>query len=196
MLALFGILIAIVGALGTVALVKAAGTTHPVLAVVRQVNYGQKISADDLTIVDIQTPTPLQPIPGSQRDTIVGQYAAVPLTPGTILAQSQVTKTAVADGKQLVSVSLKAGTLPARPLQPMDNLQLVVIPDPQAGIGAGSSGPQPLAPPATFPATVFKVGTAAANGDTVVDIEVDQTDGPLVASLAAQDRLAITVVGS
>jgi hypothetical protein len=188
-----GLLVAIVCALAAVALVQAVGRSDPALALARPVPMGTQITADDLAVVQVPSQSGLNPVPADDKDKVVGRYAAMPLAAGTLLTPDQVTDNPMpGPGKQLVSLSLKAEKMPARALQPGDKLALVVIPDDRVATG-GDGGAQPLAPPATFGGQVVKVGEPTATGDVVIDVAVAKADGPTVAALAAQSRIALVV---
>lgn len=185
---LAGLLAVVVSALGVAALVRSVGTTRPYLAVAHEVPVGARIDNDDLAVVEINAAAGLKPIAASERDSVVGSYAKVTLTPGTLLVRDQVTdQQTPGDGQTLVSISLKPEMQPARPLRPGDLLLLVVISDTQSQ--QEDKGPQPLAPPATFEASVHKVGDPTPAGDVVVDVVLSKNDGPTVAGLAAAGRI-------
>ncbi|MEN3308880.1 MAG: hypothetical protein V7603_5082 [Micromonosporaceae bacterium] len=189
---LAGLLAVIVCGLAAAALVRSVGTTHPYLAVTRQVAIGEKIADGDLTVVEINAAAGLNPIGASERSSIVGSYAKVTLTPGTLLVRDQLTTQQVPGaGRHLVSISLKPELQPARPLAPGDRLLLVATEDPRTV--QEKNGPQPLAPPPTFDAIVHKVGKPTTAGDVVVDVTVSDKDGPTVAALAAAGRIVPVV---
>jgi hypothetical protein len=108
----------------------------------------------------------------------------VPLVAGTLLAPGQLTSEPVpGPGEQLVAVPLAADQLPGGSLRAGDPVLLVAT--------AGGSED----PPRTFPARVHEAAPAAGRGTgLVVSVLVAATDGPVVATLAAADRLAVVRV--
>lgn len=189
----------VVGALGTVALVTAASATGEYLALRRDVDFGARLTADDLTVVRINAAPGLKPVAARDLERVVGLYAAVPLSEGTLLTAAQLTNQPIpGPGQQVLGITLSGDRLPATRPEPGDRVLLVATPAQGAAAGEDSQ-----APPRTWAATVVTVvgsGTGGILGrggvETVtLDVSVAAADGPTVATLAAADRLVVVLVG-
>ncbi|WNV75296.1 SAF domain-containing protein [Geodermatophilus sp. DSM 44513] len=179
----------ILGALGAAYLATSLGKTSPVIAIARDVPWGQTLTAADLVESRISADPALAPIPYSERDQVIGLIAATTLTPGSLLTRDALTGQRLpAPGQQLVGVGVSAVQLPATTLRPGDDVLLV----PVAGgrVPAAAEG----AAPSVVEATVVQTGSPGTDGLRVVDVLVDAADGPDVAARAAAGLIAIVVV--
>jgi len=192
-----GVLLVVVGALAAWHFVAGAtGGAHAYLAVYRPVAMGDKVTADDLQSVTLTPARGLTPIPASRADRVVGEYAAVPLVPGTLLADAQlVASNAVGAGQALVGLDLSPMQRPNRTFVPGEKVQLISVPPPNTGSSDGS-GPSPQSTMPTMTATVVGVGDPDADDDTVVDVVVPKDSAPVVAWYADQNRVALVLVAS
>jgi hypothetical protein len=116
---------------------------------------------------------------------VVGAYAAVPLTAGTLLTMDQLTGERVpGPGQQLVAIGLSRDRLPGGTLRAGDPVLLV------ATVNQDDSGQ-----PRTFDGRVHEVQEAQARGDNVVlSLLVADRDGAVVAALAAGGDLTVVLV--
>ncbi|SFP62674.1 SAF domain-containing protein [Geodermatophilus dictyosporus] len=180
----------VLGALGAAYLATSLGRTTPVIAVAREVPWGQQITAADLVEARVSAHPALDPIPYGDRDQVIGMVAATTLTRGSLLTRAALTAQPLPPpGQQLVGVGVSAVQLPTTSLRPGDDVLLV----PVTGSGAagapgtaGTSGP--------VEATVVRSGPPGTDGLRVVDVLVDAADGPDVAARAAAGLVAIVVV--
>jgi len=118
-----GLALICAGAALSAVITMAAADRVEVLSVVRPVAVGEVITSADLGVARVAADPQLDPIPASERDTVVGQLAAVDLRPGTLLTRNQLTSVAIpAAGQAVVGVPLRPGQLPARPLRPGDKV--------------------------------------------------------------------------
>ncbi|WP_448620407.1 SAF domain-containing protein [Geodermatophilus sp. URMC 65] len=180
----------VLGALGAAYLATSLGQTSPVIAVAREVPWGQTVTAADLVEARVSVDPALAPIPYAERDQVIGLVAASTLTPGSLLTREALTEQPLPPaGQQLVGVGVSAVQLPTTPLRPGDDVLLV----PVAGSG-GSGAPAAVGTPRTVPATVVRSGSPGTDGLRVVDVLVDAADGPDVAARAAAGLIAIVVV--
>jgi hypothetical protein len=180
----------ILGAVGAAYLATSLGQTSPVIAVAREVPWGQQITAADLVEARVSADPALIPILYGDRDRVIGMVAATTLTPGSLLTREALTEQPLPPpGQQLVGVGVSAVQLPATPLRPGDDVLLV----PVAG-GGGAGAPDAAAPPRTVAATVVQSGAPGTDGLRVVDVLLDAADGPDVAARAAAGLIAIVVV--
>jgi hypothetical protein len=168
----------ILGALGAAYLATSLGHTSPVIAIAREVPWGQTLTAADLVEARLSADPALQPIPYGDRDQVIGLIAATTLTPGSLLTREGLTDQRLpAPGQQLVGVGVSPVQLPTTALRPGDDVLLVPV-------AAGN-------PPA---ATVVQTGPPGTDGLRVVDVLVDAADGPDIAARAAAGLIAIVVV--
>ena len=178
----------VLGALGATYLATSLGQTTAVIAIAREVPWGQTLTADDLVEARISADPALDPIPYVDRDQVIGLVAATSLRPGSLLTRDALTDQRLpAPGQQLIGVGVSLVQLPTTPLQPGDDVILVPV--------AAGSAPAPTeAAPSVVEATVVKSGPPGTDGLRVVDVLVDAADGPDVAARAAAGLIAIVVV--
>lgn len=179
----------ILGALGATYLATSLGQTSPVIALAREVPWGQAIAVADLVEARIAPDPALQPIPYGDRDQVIGMVAATTLTPGSLLTRDALTDQRLpAPGQQLVGVGVSTVQLPTTALRPGDDVLLVPV----------AAGSAPVATdvgaPGVVDATVVQTGPPGTDGLRVVDVLVAAADGPDVAARAAAGLVAIVVV--
>lgn len=188
----------VVGALGTVALVTAVSAEGEYLALNRDVDFGQKLVPDDLRVVRISDAPGLSPVAAKELDRVVGLYAAVPLSQGSLLTAAQVTNQPIpGPGQHVLGITLRSDRLPATLPKPGESVLLVATP------GQAGSNDDPAAPPPTWSATVVRVAGSGAggflgsggSGTVTLDVAVTAADGPSVATLAANNRLVVILAG-
>lgn len=185
-----GVALVVVGALIGWKVLTAVGTTGQYLAVGRNVDFGAALTRDDLTTVRISRDPALRPIKASDVDQVLGKRAAMPLAPGTLLTQAQLTdRTIPGPGQQLVGLGLPQNRVPAERVQPGASV-LLVITAPTTAVAAGDEK-EPTAPPLNIPATVVDVRPGSKDGETQLNVTVTERDGPLVASRAAEGRIVV-----
>lgn len=194
-LAAAGLVIVILGFLGAYVYATSAGDSRPSLAMARTVTVGSPITDADLKEVKVNVASGLDPIPAGQRATVVGRIARVELVAGALLVADQLTDKAVpAAGQQLIGLELKPAQLPARPLRPGEPVLLVITSDPSNVANTEAKGTQTLPRPPTIKATVAGVGATTTDGTVVVDVLVNENDGPAVLDRASQGRVALALV--
>ena len=177
----------VLGALGAAYLATSIGQTTSVIAVARPVAWGQTITAADLVEARIAADPALTPIPYTDLDQVIGRTAATDLLPGTLLTGGATTDQRLPPpGQQLVGIGLPAVQLPVTPLRPGDDVLLVPLStDGQAA---------PTASTVTAAATVVRAGDPGTDGRRIVDVLVDEADGPDVAARSAAGLIALVVV--
>jgi len=179
-----GVLAIVLSALGAATLFRAVGPQQEYLALAQDVPVGAQITSEDLRIVRLNSSPGLSPVPTDQVGQVVGAYAAVPLTAGTLLSMEQLTTQRVpGPGQQLVAIELSRDRLPGRDLDPGDPVLLVA-----------TNSPDP-ARPQTFDARVHDVqpGEGRSAG-LVVSLLVAEQIGAVVATLAADGDLTVVLV--
>ena len=129
----------------------------------------------------------LSPVPYTDRERVIGRTATADLLPGTLLTRDATTDQRLPPpGQQLVGIGLPAVQLPGTPLRPGDDVLLVPLPT------EGQAAP--TASSVTVAATVVRAGEPGTDGRRVVDVLVDEADGPDVAARAAAGLVALVVV--
>lgn len=178
----------VLGALGATYLATSLGQTTAVIAIAREVPWGQTLTAADLVEARISADPALEPIPYVDRDRVIGLVAATTLTPGSLLTRDALTDERLpAPGQQMIGVGVSLVQLPTTPLRPGEKVLLVPV--------AAGSAPAPTeGAPSVVEATVVKAGPPGTDGLRVVDVLVDAADGPDVAARAAAGLIAIVVV--
>lgn len=188
-----------VGALGAVALVTTVSASGEYLALQRDVEANARLVADDLTVVRVNAAPGLRPVAARDLDRVIGLYAAIPLSEGTLLTAAQVTDRPLpGPGEQVLGITLSADRLPAT--RPTPGARVLLVATPTRGAVASDEA---QSSPATWSATVIRVvdsgsGSFLGRGgaDTVtLDVAVAATDGPIVATMAATDRLVVVLTG-
>ncbi len=182
-------LIAVGGLIGWRVLTS-IGTTSQYLAVSQTVQIGETLTADKLTTVRITADPALKPVPAADLKSVLGQYAAVPLLPGTLLTTAQVTgERAPKPGDQLVGIGLTRDRLPAERITPGRKVLLVITAKDNA-----SSGDKPTtSAPLTITATAVDVRPGTKDDQVLLNVAVAERDGPLVAQRAAENRIVVTL---
>ena len=171
-----------------------------VLVVAEPVPAGQVLTGGDLRAVKLSAPGGVASVPAGEEQAVLGQPAAVPLTPGSVLTRAEVGSGAlVGAGSDVVAAALKAGAYPPD-LAPGDKVQVIPVTSASGSSVSGSSsatgstGPTAQGP---LPATVLAVqGPSATSGSpAVVSLVVARSDAAEVASLAAAGEVALVEVG-
>ncbi len=126
-----------------------AGERVPALEVVRPVAAGQRLSASDLASVRVAVPASLPTVPVAEAARVIGQIAAVPLAPGSLLAPGDVGRVAAPPpGEAVVGVSAAPAGLPAGGVSVGASVEVVLTGPPgspdTAGAGATGAGGAPV----------------------------------------------------
>ncbi|MFE6050348.1 SAF domain-containing protein [Kitasatospora sp. NPDC056446] len=166
------------GGLGGAVLYNSTGQRVAVLALARDVPWGQVITEDDLVVARIAGDPALHPVSAQDRLKAVGKRAATDLKRGAMLTSGDVAEgLTVQPGQIVVGVSARHSQLPASRLQP--GVQLVVVFTPDNGR------------PDSLPATVITVGRVDTDGSQVIDVAVGIADGPRLAQWVASGRIQV-----
>ncbi len=175
-MALGGALVVLAGVLVAWALSRAADRVQ-VVQVAQQVQAGQVITADDLTVTGIAYDTQLQGlVPAVSLGELEGRVAAIDLQPGALLQVGMWRgEPVMAPGEQRVGVVLSAGRLPEGLAQ---------------GDTAWAAAMDPADP--TSPVAV-RVLTAAitSEGANALTLAVASDSSVVVARLAAAEQLVL-----
>lgn len=181
------VVLVVLGGLAVTGVVLMARGGASYLVLTKPVAFGDAISEDDLTTVTLPSDSALDAIPASEKDKVIGRFAAYPLAAKSVLTRAQVASGPIpGPGKQVVSVTLKSDQAPAAKLESGIPVMLVRKPD------TGSSADQaaPLSPVAGKVRTVREL---EYGGGVVVDVIVSASDGPAMAAAAADSKVALLV---
>ncbi|MFJ6620547.1 SAF domain-containing protein [Kitasatospora sp. NPDC091335] len=166
------------GGLGGAVLYNSTGQRVAVLALSRDVPWGQVITEDDLVVARIAGDPALHPVSAQDRAKAVGMRAATDLKRGAMLTGTDLAQgLSVQPGQIVVGVSAKRSQLPASRLQP--GVQIVVVFTPDNGRAD------------SLPATVITVGRVDTDGSQVIDVAVGTADGPRLAQWVASGRIQV-----
>ncbi|MEU8919851.1 SAF domain-containing protein [Kitasatospora sp. NPDC048545] len=166
------------GGLGGAVLYNSTGQRVAVLALARDVPWGQVITEDDLVVARIAGDPALHPVSAQDRTKAIGMRAATDLKRGAMLTSGDLAQgLTVQPGQIVVGVSAKRSQLPASRLQP--GVQLVVVSTPDNGRAD------------SLPATVITVGRVDTDGSQVIDVAVGTADGPRLAQWVASGRIQV-----
>jgi len=191
---LLSVLVVVVGGLFGLAGGQMLTRHTRVLAVVRDVPAGARITDADLTVASVTSDPNLHPVEASQRAEVVGKNALVPLLRGGLLTRGQVgAGSGFTRGQMLVGLPCRPGQLPARGLTAGQQVLIVATP----GGTATSAGPAGGAAAADerVAATVVEVGPMNPGTQvSVVDVRVDPADGVAVARLGSTGNLALILL--
>jgi hypothetical protein len=190
---LLGVLLVAAGALAAGYLYMGMSGRTAVVVVARDVPVGTQLTTADVATTRVAIGTSVTVIPGRQLQQVVGQYAAVGLRKGTLLAASQLAGViSPRPGQQVVPVAVKVGQLPARHLAPGDQVLVIATPGQQGqDQGASASERDPLTQ--NTPAAVDQVSSPDADGDVRVDLVVDAQVGPAVVQQASMGRIGFVI---
>ncbi|MFE0462793.1 SAF domain-containing protein [Kitasatospora sp. NPDC058965] len=167
------------GGLGGAVLYNSTGQRIAVLALARDVPYGQAITANDLVVARISGDPALAPVSAADLNKAVGLRATTDLHRGALLLASDVTGAVVVQpGMQEVGLPVHSSQLPAAGLQVGQHIVIVQIGDQSA-----------VASSATMNAVVAQLGKG---GDSqVIDVAVPQADATKLAGWAAAGKFQI-----
>lgn len=162
-------------------------TETRVLTVTHTVYRGQTVAATDLGVVALSGDPGVATVPASERDALVGQRALYDLVEGSILAPEAIAEVKLpADRRALVGIRVTAGRAPSNHLRPGSAVRLVAVPPPNA-----EAGYRDPATGKTFAARVVDQQPGPDAASTLVNVDVESDQAPVLAVLAAQDRLSI-----
>ncbi|MCZ4278542.1 SAF domain-containing protein [Rhodococcoides yunnanense] len=181
-----GVALMAVAIVGAVFLVNAMRATSTILVLARDVPQGETITTDDLKTAEVNSDATIATVPATDKASVVGQSAAVPLLSGSALNPSSVTNAVIPSGDNtLVGITVAIGKLPAEPLLAGDNVRIVDTPRDQDD--------SPVQGPVTANAQVVAVKEIPETGQTTVDVLVKNGEASWIAARAATNRVAIVL---
>jgi hypothetical protein len=180
-----------IGGLVAAGLWVQTGHRTGVLAVSKQLQAGQVVSAQDVVVADISLDPAVTTIPAGAESQIIGQRATTTLYPGALLQASDLSKQPVMTaGDQVVSIHLAQAQVPATPLVPGEELDIVYTPSSSA-VDTTTTTTSTSAPPTTVPVTVVQVGSPDSSGDVMVDVACSSQQAAALAAQASTGDIAV-----
>lgn len=170
-----------------------AGDRVSVLAVGTAVPKGQAVERDDLVSVSVAGVS--GSIPVGDIDTVVGKRAAVDLVEGQVLTGSMVTDDPVpGDGQATIGLALEPNRVPGAGLDPGDYVDVVAVPNSDAGPQGGPGADKQLNKPSLISggAMVYEVGGKSVDGAFVlVTLVVNAKDARRITAYSTLNRVAL-----
>lgn len=182
-----GVLAICLGGLLAYAVYARVSTETRVLTVASTVYRGEVVDAGDLTTVVVHGDPPGPVVRATDQDSVVGRRAVFDLPAGSLVAPGSLADVALPDtGRSVVGLRLATGRAPASLLVPSAPVRIVALPAPATGTGTKDA-----LVGKTYAGRVVGSTPGADGTSTVVDVEVDAGQAPTIASLGAQDRIAL-----
>ena len=182
-----GVVAICLGGLLAYAVYARVSTETQVLAVSATVYRGEVVEASDLTTVVLHGAPPGPTVAAADEAGVVGQRAVFDLPAGALVAPGSLTAETVPDGgRSVVGLRLATGRAPASLLVPAAPIRIVALPAASNGTGTSDA-----LVGKTYAGRVVGATPGSDGTSTVVDVEVDAGQAPTIASLGAQDRVAL-----
>lgn len=182
-----GVIAICLGGLLAYAVYARVSTETRVLAVASTVYRGEVVEASDLTTVVLHGQPPGPTVGAADEASVLGKRAVFDLPGGALVAPGSLSDATVPDGgRSVVGLRLATGRAPVTLLMPSAPVRIVALPAPSTGTAAKDS-----LVGKTYAGRVVGTTPGADGTSTVVDVEVDAGQAPTIASLGAQDRIAL-----
>lgn len=176
-----GVLCVTLGGLGAGMLYVAGNDQHAVVAMARDVVRGQRIVAEDLSVVSVPGHLQVEALGPDSLQGLVGQTALSDLPAGAFPSARHLGEAPIPAGSSLVGLQLRAGRMPGTALDPGSRVRLVSLAE---GDRTALDAVVAAAPLLTDDGTGF-----------VVDVLVPGDVAEAVARLSAADQLALISLG-
>jgi hypothetical protein len=155
-----------------------------VVAAAQTVHRGETIEQGDLTTITLRDGSLPQTVPATRLADLVGKRAAFDLIEGSVIPSSAVVEEAIpAEGRAIVGLKLEPGRA-AGYLLPSSLVRLIALP-------ASADGSTDKLAGSIFVGRVIDQSPAADGTSILVNVDVEAGAAPTVATLAAQDRIAL-----
>jgi hypothetical protein len=156
-----------------------------VVAAAHTVYRGETIEQGDLTTITLRDGSLPQTLPATGLADLVGKRAAFDLIEGSVIPTSAVVEEAIpAEGRAIVGLKLEPGRAPGNLLLSSSLVRLIALP------GAADESTDKLAG-SIFVGRVIDKSPAADGASILVNVDVEAGAAPTIATLAAQDRIAL-----
>jgi hypothetical protein len=181
-----GIVALCLGGLMSYVIYVRIATEAAVVAAAHTVYRGETIEQSDLATITLRGGSLPDVIPAVQLNDLVGKRAAFDLVAGSVISSTAVSDAAIpAEGRAVVGLKLASGRAPGNLLLPGSRIRLIAMP-----AGADASSTDKLEG-SIFVGSVVDQSQAADGTSILVNVDVDATAAPTIATLGAQDRIAI-----
>ncbi len=182
-----GIVAICIGGLLSYLIYARLATETAVVGLAHTVYRGQTVAASDLTTVTLSGDPGIRTVPAAERAELIGQQAQYDLIEGSVLLQGAIAPSKIPqDDRALVGIKLTAGRAPSNHLLPGSSVRLISLPPANAEPGyrdeyAGK----------TFAARVVDQQPGPDAASILVNVDVGSDQAPVLALLAAQDRVSL-----
>jgi hypothetical protein len=157
-----------------------------VVAAAHTVYRGETIEQGDLTTITLRDGSLPQTVPATRLADLVGKRAAFDLIEGSAILWTAVVEESIpAEGRAIVGLRLEPGRAPGNVLPPASVVRLIALP-----AGADGSKADKLAG-SIFVGRVIDQMPAPDGTSILVNVDVAAGAAPTIATLAAQDRIAL-----
>ena len=175
------------GGLLSYAIYSSVATDTSVVAMTRTVYRGEVVERADLTKIIVQGDSLPRLVPARDLDSLVGQRAGFDLPAGSVVLTDSMSSAAVPKaGRSVVGLRLTSGRSPAGLLLASSPVRLVALPP-----SASETGTADKLAGKTYLARIVDSVPGADGTSNLVDVEVESAQAPMIALLAAQDRIAV-----
>ncbi len=182
-----GVLALCLGALLAALVYARVASETTVVSVATTVYRGEVIERSDLTSVRVRSGSLPDTVAVERLESLVGQHAVFDLPAGAVVFSTAVATADVpAQGRAAVAVRLVTGRAPTGLLPPASPVRLVALP-----AAATEGGAADELAGQTYRARVVEQAPGADGASVVLTVDVDATQAPTIALLAAQERLTV-----
>ena len=158
-----------------------------VVAAAHTVYRGETIEQGDLTTITLREGSLTQTVPATGLADLVGRRAAFDLIEGSVIPSSAVVEEGIPpEGRAIVGLKLEPGRAPGNVLLPSSLVRLIALPTAAEGSTDKLAG-------SIFVGRVIDQSPAADGTSILVNVDVDAGAAPTIATLAAQDRIALVL---
>lgn len=199
-----GILVIVLGALGSAALYSSANEQHSVVSVTQPVARGTEVTSDHLGVVQVPAGFPVDTLPAEELDHLVGRTALTDLPAGSFPLAVHVGDDPLPEGQALVGFRMHHGQLPMSPMPAGTTIQLVDLSGTESPAESATTDDAPDEDASTIVApgasAVLRAVVAVApvmlddGASFALDVLVPVEHADRVAQLAAAGELAVVVV--
>ena len=196
-LAILGLLLVVVCALGFGTILTQVGQQHQVLVLAHPVDVGDDITASDLGLAAVSMGTSgIAFITAANESTVIGRPAAVAIPAGAPLIAADLGSLPPPAGQAVVAVLIKPGDAPPS-LAPGAAVWVVITTPETQSTGLSASPTPATSAPARVAATVTAVDTPSDTAITqgvIVSLSLPTSDVQTVTTAAAAGNVSLALV--
>lgn len=176
-----GVLCVVLGALAAAMLYSLNVTTASVVAMANDVERGESITADSLTVVELPRSTTIDTLSADRLEELVGATALTDLPAGAFPSERHLGERPLPAGHSLVGLRLETGRIPVTALVPGTEVRLVSLAEEQELVITAVLATSPR--------------MEEHSSHYLLDVIVAQDTAPVIAGLAATNLLALIAEG-